>query len=152
MSTPGPRLFFDASALFAAIDSDTGAANALLCLAESGIISIIVSEQVIAETERSLARESPRSLPYYREALRIIGSNIVKDPLADEVEQHRGIIDHEADTPIIVAAMKVAPDLLVTHNSKRFIDDPEVARKSGLKIVAPREALAWVRDRLVPPE
>ena len=56
---PGPDLFLDSSALFAGVVSATGAARALLMLAEAGTVAITVSEQVVAETERALARRCP---------------------------------------------------------------------------------------------
>ena len=60
----------------------------------------------------------------------------------------RRIISHQADIPIVVAAMKAQTDYLVTLNRKHFIDDPAVAAQSGLRIGTPGDALAWVRDQL----
>ena len=67
-----PDLFFDSSALFAGVVSARGAARALLHLAEAAMVTITVSEQVIAETERSLARKVPQALIDLRETLRIL--------------------------------------------------------------------------------
>ena len=50
--------------------------------------------------------------------------------------------------PIVVAAMQAGTDYLVTLSRRRFIDDPGVAERSGLRIGTPGEALAWVRERL----
>ncbi|GEM_PF-716984 len=58
------------SALFAGVVSPSGAARALLLLAEAGQLMVTVSEQVVAETERAVARKVSRALPYYRQALR----------------------------------------------------------------------------------
>lgn len=146
---PKPDLFFDSSALFAGVVSSKGAARALLLLAEGELVTLTVSEQVVTETEHAIARKVLDALPYYREALRSTGLRIVPDPSADQVEAHQGIIKHQTDVPIIVAAMKADVDYLTTFNRRHFIDDPEVAEKSGLRIGAPGEVLAWVRDRLV---
>jgi predicted nucleic acid-binding protein len=145
---PNPELFFDSSALFAGVVSSRGAARALLLLAEAELITIIVSEQVVAETERALARKVSRALPYYREALRSTGMRIVRDPSPEEVETHRDIIAHQADVSIVVAAMKVGADYLVTHNRRHFIDAPSVAAHSGMRIGTPGDALAWIREQL----
>ncbi|HEY64903.1 MAG TPA: hypothetical protein G4O02_10065 [Caldilineae bacterium] len=51
--------------------------------------------------------------------------------------------------PIIVAAMKARADYLVTLNRRHFIDDPNVATLSGLRIGTPGDALAWVRAQLM---
>ena len=143
-----PDLFFDSSALFAGIVSANGASRALLLLAEVGQIRVAVSEQVIVETERALARKAPRWLPDYREALRASRLRIVSLPTKAEITANRHIISHHADVPIIVAAMKSQTDFLVTLNRRHFIDDPQVAVLSGLRIGTPGDALAWVREQL----
>jgi predicted nucleic acid-binding protein len=117
-------------------------------LAEADLISITVSEQVVAETERAVARKIPRTLPNYREALRATGLRIVKDPSPEEMEAHTNIISHQADVPIVVAAMQVQADYLVTLNRRHFADDPNVATRSDLRTGAPSDALAWVHEHL----
>ncbi len=59
-----------------------------------------------------------------------------------------GLISHAADVPILLAAMKAGVDFLVTLNRRHFLDDPEVAARSGLRLGTPGDALAWVRGRL----
>jgi len=143
-----PDLFFDSSALFAGIVSASGASRALLLLAEAGQVIITVSEQVLAETERAIARKMPRALPDFREAVRATGLRIVRDPSQDEVDVYWDIIAHQADIPIVVAAMQVKTDYLVTLNRRHFIDDPDVADRSKLCIGTPGSALTWVRRYL----
>jgi predicted nucleic acid-binding protein len=145
---PGPNLFLDSSALFAGVVSPSGAARALLLLAEAGLIDITICEQVVAETERAVARKVPRALTYYREALRSTGLRIAPDPSPEEVEAHRDIVAHQADVPIDVAAMNVGTDYLVTFNRRHFMDDPGVSTRSGLRISTPGDALTWVREQL----
>jgi hypothetical protein len=146
---PAPDLFFDSSALFSGIISASGASRALLVLAEAGVLTVTVSEQVVAETERAVARKIPQALVDLRSALRSTGLRLVPDPAAGDVEAHRGIVPHEADVPIVVAAMNARVDYLVTLNRRHFLDDPGVAVRSGLSIGTPGEALAWVRAQLV---
>ena len=143
-----PDLFFDSSALFAGIVSASGASRALLLLAEAGQVALTVSEQVVAETERAVARKIPRALPDFREAIRATGLCIVRDPSPDEIEAYADIIAHHADVPIVVAAMQSKTDYLVTLNRRHFIDDPAVADRSKLRIGTPGDALAWARRTL----
>jgi hypothetical protein len=145
---PRTDLFFDASALFAGVVSAAGAARALLLLSEGRAITITVSEQVIAETERALARKIPVALPRYRQTLRASGIRIVKDPSSAEVAAAQGMIAHAPDLPILVAAIKARTGFLVPLNRRHFPDDPAVAQRSGLRIGAPGDALAWVRSQL----
>jgi len=142
------NLFFDSSALFAGVVSSEGAARVLLLLAEAGTITITISEQVVAETERAVARKVPLALAYYREALRSAGLRIARNPSLEEVESRQGIFSPQAVVPIVVAAMKTQVDYLATFNRRHFIDDPDVALKSGLQIGTPGDALAWVRKKL----
>jgi len=143
-----PSLFLDSSALFAGVVSASGAGRALLLLAEAKLVTITISEQVLAETERALSRKAPRALPNYRQALRSTGLRIVRAPTPEHIETHRDIIAHDADVPIVVAAMQAKTDYLVTLNRRHFIDDPGVAARSGLRIGTPGDALAWVRESL----
>jgi predicted nucleic acid-binding protein len=145
---PRPKLFLDSSALFAGIVSPVGAARALLLLAEVGEIAVVVSEQVIAETERALARKVPQALPDLRQAIRQTGLAIVRDPLPEQVAAAQDWIAHPPDVPILVAAEQAGVDYLVMLNRKHFLEDPAVARSSGLRIGTPGDALAWVRARL----
>lgn len=71
-------LFQDSSAPFAGVASATGATLALILLAEAGSVRVIVSERVMAETERALARKAPAALPFCRSAHR-------RDPAPEEV-------------------------------------------------------------------
>ena len=143
-----PDLFFASSALFAGVVSASGASRALLILAESGQVAVTVSEQVIAETERAIARKATRALPAYRETVRHTGLRIVRDPSPEDVQAHPHLIRHQADVSIVLAAMHAEVDYLVTLNRRHFIDDADVAVRSGLRIGLPGDALAWIREML----
>lgn len=145
---PGIKLFFDSSALMVGIISGQGAARALLLLCEDERLTITVSEQVITEVERNLARKAPRALPYAREMILRANLSIVRDPLPVEQQPRADWISHPADLPILVAAARARVDFLVTLNTRHFIEDGEVARKSGLRIGTPGDALKWVRERI----
>ncbi|TLM98908.1 PIN domain-containing protein [bacterium] len=143
-----PTIFLDSSALIAGIISAQGAARVLLLLAEDGKIIIMVSEQVIAEVERNIARKMPRALPLVREMILRANIQILRDPRPEEVQSRIDWIHHAADVPILVAAAAANVDFLATLNKHHFLDDPEVAQHSGLRIGTPGDALAWVRDWL----
>jgi predicted nucleic acid-binding protein len=143
-----PDLFIDSSALFPMLTSAKGASNAILSLAEAGAITITISEQVVIETERAIARKLPRALPYYREALRKTNVRIVPTPTADEIAPYEDIIADPTDVPIVVAAMRTGVDYLVTFNRRHFLDDPSVAQRAGIPMGMPADALSWVRKQL----
>lgn len=142
------NLFLDSSALFAGIVSATGAARALLLLGEVERITLTVSEQVIAETERAVARKAPAALPTLRQVIHASKVQIVPDPAPEEVQARLYWISHPADVPILAAAVLAEVDFLVTLNRKHFLDNPRVGQLSGLRLGTPGDALAWVRERL----
>lgn len=144
---PSDRIFLDSSALFSGIFSAAGAARALLLLAEMKQVRLVVSEQVIVETERAVARKAPRAISDLRQAILASSVEIVPTPGEREVWKHAGLMKHPADVPILLAAMREKVDFLVTLNTRHFVEDPEVARKSGLRIGTPGDALAWLRER-----
>ena len=145
------NLFLDSSALFAGIISSTGAARALLLLAESDQITVTLSEQVVAETERAIARKVPQALADLRAAILASKAQIVNDPAPAEVRANLHLISHSADVPILLAAMKANVDYLVTHNRLHFIDDPDVAVKANLRIGTPGTVSLEARSFFVPP-
>ena len=53
------RIFFDTSVYIAGLLSPEGTAGELLRLAEAGVVQMIVSEEVIIETDRVLAAKFP---------------------------------------------------------------------------------------------
>lgn len=145
---PAIKVFLDSSALFAGIISPVGASRALLLLAEDHKISALVSEQVVAEVERNLARKIPQVLPFARELIFAAEIQILQDPSPTEVALCMDWIRHPPDVSILVAASKAQVGFLCTLNTNHFILDPEVAHKSGLRIGTPGNCLSWVREQL----
>jgi predicted nucleic acid-binding protein len=143
------NLFPDSSALIAGIVSSQGAARALLLLGESDKIDLSISEQVIAEVEHNIARKIPRALSYARQVIYQSKLRILPDPAPELVRQHADWISHEADVPILVAAVEARVAFLVTMNSRHFLVNPQVAERSGLRIGTPGDALIWVREQLI---
>jgi len=142
------NLFLDSSALFAGIVSATGAARALILLSEIGHITVTISEQVVTETERAIARKVPSALNDLRQAILASKAQIVRNPSPKEVRANQHLISHPSGVPIVLAAMKAEVDYLVTLNRKHFIEDSGVAIRSGLRIGAPGDALNWVRSQM----
>ena len=147
---PKPNIFLDSSALNAGAISESGAAHALLQLGESEDILLTVSEMVITESERAIAKKSPHNLNDLRALIRKAKLRIVTDPSNKDVRANLYLINDPNDVPILLAAIKAKVDFLATHNRKHFLDDPDVAEKSGLQIGTPGDALAWIREKLSP--
>ena len=145
---PKFNIFLDSSALIAGAISESGAAHVLLNLGESRDIVLTVSELVILESERSIARKSPRNIDDLRKLIKATNLQIVQNPSTEEVEANLYLINDPNVVPILLAAMKAKVDYLATHNRKHFLDDPKVSERSGLRIGTPGDVLAWLRDNL----
>lgn len=145
---PKFNIFLDSSALIAGAISESGAAHILLNLGESKDIILTVSELVVVESERSMARKSPGNINDLRRLIKSANLRIVANPARKEVEANLYLINDPNDVPILLAAMKAKVDYLATHNRKHFLDDPKVVERSGLRIGTPGDVLAWLRDNL----
>jgi predicted nucleic acid-binding protein len=142
------NIFLDSSALIAGAISESGAAHVLLQLGESEDVLLTISEMVIVESERSIAKKSPHNLNDLRSLIKTSRLKIVGDPSKKEVEANLYLIGDPNDVPILLAAMKAKVDYLATHNRRHFLDDPKVAERSSLKIGTPGDVLAWIRENL----
>jgi predicted nucleic acid-binding protein len=142
------KVFLDSSAIMAGVISSAGAARVLLVMSENGQIETFISEQVIVESERSIAKKVPQALPEFRQTLKDANLKVVHNPTQEEIEENLSLIADPDDVPILLAAMKSHVDYLATHNRKHFLDDPKVAEKAGLKIGTPGDVLAWIRENL----
>ena len=145
---PKFNIFLDSSALIAGAISESGAAHLLLNLGESQDIALTVSELVITESERAMAKKAPSNLNDLRSLIKSSNLRIVDNPAKEEVEANLYLINDPNDVPILLAAMKARVDYLVTHNRKHFLDDPKVTEISGLRIGTPGDVLAWLRENL----
>jgi predicted nucleic acid-binding protein len=142
------KVFLDSSAVIAGVISSSGAARVLLVMSEHGQIEAFISEQVIVESERSMARKVPQALPEFRQTIKDADLKVIHNPTQKEIEENLYLIADPDDVPILLAAMKVHVDYLATHNRRHFLDDPKVAEKAGIKIGSPGDVLAWIRESL----
>ena len=142
------KVFLDSSALIAGIISSTGAARVLLIMSELDEISIFISEDVIIESERTLAKKVPAALPEFRQSIKAARVKIMNSPYPQEVREHLYMIADPTDVPILLAAIQAKVDYLATHNRKHFLDDPKVAELSGLRIGTPGDVLGWLRENM----
>jgi len=145
---PKFNIFLDSSALIAGAISESGAAHVLLNLGESQDIVLTVSELVIIEIERAMAKKVPGNLNDLRSLIRSSNLRIVDNPSKEEVEANLYLINDPNDVPILLTTMKAKVDYLATHNRRHFLDDPKVAEISGLRIGTPGDVLPWLRENL----
>jgi predicted nucleic acid-binding protein len=139
------KVFVDANVLIAGTDSQSGASNAVLKMAEVGLFQLVVCTQVLDEAERNLRKKLPRALPNFAAQLARLRLEILPDPTVEQVRPWMAIIEAQ-DAPILCAAVGSGVDRFITLNTKDFT--PDVAKQSGLTIQTPAEFVEEVR-RLV---
>ena len=139
------RVFVDANVLIAGADSQSGASNAVLKLAEVGLFQLVVCRQVLDEAERNLRKKLPRALPNFAAQMARLRLEILPDPTAEQVKPWEAIIEAQ-DAAILCAAVASGVDRLLTLNTRDFT--PVVAERSGLTIQTPAAFIEEVR-RLV---
>ena len=139
------RAFVDASVLFAASYSPTGASRELLRLAFHGEVELVTSDDVLEEARRNLAAKLPDTLDLFQQIVELIPFEIVT-PTPEEVQEAATYTEHK-DAPIVAAAIKAQVDYLTSLDKRHLVGVPEVAQGSGLKIVLPQELLEAIRGQ-----
>lgn len=133
----------DASVLFAASYSSTGASREITRLAFRGQVRLVISEDVVEEAERNLAAKRPDAVEVLHQILDSVPFQIVT-PTPEEVQQAASYTANK-DAPIVAAAKTSGADKLVSLDRRHLIDVAKVAKRSGLEIVLPEEALRQIR-------
>ena len=137
------KAFLDASVLFAASYSSTRASRELIRLAFQGKAQLAISEDVVEEAERNLAAKRPDALVVLHQMLDSVPFQTA-NPTPEDV-QRAASYTVPKDAPIVAAAKHAQVDYLVTLDRRHLVDVAEVAKRSGLKIVLPEEALRQIR-------
>lgn len=141
------RVFLDTSALIAGLLSPTGSAHEVLRLFEIGVVKLILSRQVLVEADRNLTTKMPMLLDAYHDFLRRLGPEVVEDPGHEAVSRAKQVI-HQADAPILAAAVAAQVDYLITWNTRHFLKK-SVQDFTSFPIVTPAEFLAAFRLALL---
>jgi len=139
------RVFVDTSVLFTAVYSSTGAARDLIRLALRGKVKLLVSQDVLDEVERNLAKKVPQVIPVYHVFLATLALELIPLPSRAAVHEAEAYVAAK-DAMIIAAAILAQPDYLVTYDRKHLLDRPEVAARSGLVIVTPDAVVQAVHN------
>lgn len=131
------KIFFDTSALLAGLNSPFGASGFIISLFKLKKIDIIISPEVIEETELVIQRKLPLLKTAFLDFL-LSGPTITNKLVGHELRSAYKIINTE-DTPILAGAIKARANFLITLD-KKFKEEAD-KRKIKVKIVFPAEFL-----------
>lgn len=140
-----PRVFLDANIILGGLLSEWGLDKAILSLSAAKVIRWVLGEVVRREVETNLLMHTTALAPDdadhlledYVCLIELASPEIVPPPSLSEVQRSRALIRHLSDVPVLLSAIAAAPDFLITRNTAHFT--PEVAARTGLRIVTPRE-------------
>lgn len=145
-----PRVFLDSGVLLEGLLAPWSASRAVLVLSRRRVFKIILAEYVRGEVEENrlqLLSSNPRlasdTINAYGTLLRLIEPEYISLPTQLEVDRHRHLIRHQADVPVLVSALKAAPDWFLTTNTRHFTK--QVALRTQLKIFTPQEFITSIR-------
>lgn len=148
MVAPSYRVFFDTSVYIAALLSPEGAAGALIRLAESGAIAMVVSEKVVVESDQVISRKFPNLIQESRKLWNALGPEIVLDPPAEALGSFSKKL-HPNDAVILCSAHLAKVSLFVTWNTRDFMK-PGVRSLVSFPIAVPADGLKLFREWLNP--
>jgi predicted nucleic acid-binding protein len=138
------RVFVDASVLFSACYSASGASRELLRLAAQGQVTLIISDVILEEARRNLSAKAPQAVPFLDQVATLI-------PFETVAPDRQEVLDACAytelkDAPIVAAAIKAQVNYLVSLDRAHLVDTPKVAEGAGVPVVVPGELLRIVRN------
>lgn len=147
-----PKLLLDSNVLTDGLFSRFGLSKAVLALCASGTCKMVLSEWVKIEVERNILKklgvlseeDVELIIEDYQGFLKL--ARPLKVPLPEEIRviKNRSLIRHFADVPVVLAAMDLHADWIITKNRDHFTD--EVAEKIGIKIASPIEFFTEMVD------
>jgi predicted nucleic acid-binding protein len=140
LPTAQRRVFLDSSVLYAAAFSATGPARRLILKGLQGSVALCLSDLVLEETKRNLARNAPLALPSFT-ILADLFSPFITNPTKAEVLKAAQIV-HLKDAPIVAAAAKAKADYLATHDVKHLLTHAQaIAQAYKMIVLTPTEIL-----------
>ena len=143
---PKPRLraFLDSNVILSELYSSKGAPGIILERFIAGRLRVVISQQVLEETVRTVKKKLPEALPALKRLLVSTPPEVREDPVLAEVARWSKVI-HAEDAAILAAAVAAEPDYLVTGD-RHFFENPGIAETSGLHIVTPAEFLKLLEN------
>jgi predicted nucleic acid-binding protein len=142
------RLFFDTSVYIAALLSPTGAAGALLRLVEAGAITMVVSEEVITESDRVLGTKFLGLIQESRKLWKHLTPEIAPIPRDRQMKLFLEKLPR-GDAAILCAAHASKVSAFVTWNTRDFMH-PGVKTLVDFPIVVPADGLKLFRKWIEP--
>lgn len=112
-----PRVFLDSGVLLEGLLAPWSASRAVLILSRRKVFKIILAQYVQGEVEENLLdllgpnpSFGSEIINAYGTLLRLLDPEPIALPTKQEIDRHRHLIRHQADVPVLVSALKAAPN------------------------------------------
>ncbi len=138
------RIFLDASALFAAAYSPTGAARELVRLGREGSVTLVTNQIAIEEAERNLTRKAPEGVAIIRTSLAALPIEVLATPSPREIQTLLPLVVAK-DAPILAGALACGADYLATFDRQHLIGIDVTSLSTNLVIATPGDILNRIR-------
>lgn len=130
------QIFLDTSVIIAAAISNRGSSRALLNLVSSGMCTGFVSNYVLEEVRRNVARKAPHMMANLETILNLSGFILV-NPAVHQIARAELHVELK-DAPIVAAAVDAGVDALVTLDKKHLLlQEREIFEAFGIAVVDP---------------
>lgn len=139
------KVLLDTNVVVSGLNSKTGASAGILTLSKQKAFTIFITPYILEEVASVIKRKFPKILPYFKQLVKADVFDLVPNPPATIVKRAARIISDLKDAAILATAMEEKVNFLITLDRKHFIDDSTVAKKSGLKIVLPKDFIRLFR-------
>ncbi len=138
------QVFIDASVLFSASYSSTGASREIIRFALRNQVKLVLSALVIEEVERNIKAKAPQALPLFQGLFIALPFETI-DPTKADILRAATCVALK-DAPILAAARKAHADYLVTLDRQHLVGIPGVAACAEVDIILPEELLKKLRS------
>lgn len=118
------RVFLDSSVFFAASYSAKGSAHALVLSAIDGLVSVVLSGFVLAETERNILTSAPHVHPAFPRFRARLPHQLSNPSFELVVDTARVVV--AKDAPIIAAARAANAEVVATYDRKHLLSQAAV--------------------------
>ena len=147
-----PKVFLDTSALFAGVWSDLGGARQILKLGEAGLVTPVVSPQVLSEIENNLRRKAPGLLGKLAVLLDRVGLVLAGNAPDSRYEAALALTGHPGDGRVLADAWEAGIDFFVSLDRQHFLDDKSLAAALPFPLGTPGDFLLWYRQNYIDKE
>lgn len=120
--------------------SRRGSARDLVIAAFDGVVDLVLSDDVVTEVRRNLARKRSRSDPLLTSFLGLGVFRVVNPPLPLVEEVAQAVFPKDA--PMVAGAVFARTPVLVTYDRKHLLSQADPIRiRYGIEVMAPIDLL-----------